>query len=163
MEGVCGKLTKLLMVIAVFSLLADGALAKDPERPFRGRGEATAVGPCELDGIPGSQVEGWIIATHVGLSRVSHCGIVTGGMFPILGVAGAGTATAANGDEAYYSYAGTVDLTTCVVTSIFTVDGGTGRFEGASGLIDAVTVQPSPAPFTCGPEQASTLNGTITY
>jgi len=158
-----GKLAEAAIIAAVLCLVADGALAKNPERPFKGRGEATQVAPCTLDGIPGGLVEGWIIATHVGLSTTSHCGIVTGGVFPIFDVVGAGAATAANGDLAYYSYTGTVDVLTCVVETTLIVDGGTGRFENASGLVDVVTVQPSPAPGVCGPEQESTFSGTIKY
>src|SRR5262249_18587386 len=46
---------------------------------------------------------------------------------------GAGTLTTANGDQLFYSFTTSWQLSTGVGTHLITVTGGTGRFAGASG------------------------------
>jgi len=166
-----GKLAKAAMIAAVLCLVAGGALAKDPERPYRGRGEATlvSVGQCD-PGIPGifppELWEGPYIATHSGLSEASTCVVATGFANPFaVTVAGQGVSTVANGDQAYFTISGTTDFSSdpCIGKFTIMVVAGTGRFEAGSGLIQVEAVTPWSAPFTCGPEQTTTFSGTITY
>ncbi len=157
--------------VGFLCLLAGEALAKNPERPYRARAEQTlvSVGECDpgVAGLSPSQLfEGSIIATHTGLGETSTCAVVTGVVSPVVfTVAGQGLATAANGDQTFFTFSGTNDVSSdpCVGQYTIVVDGGTGRFEGATGTIEAVVLAPWSAPFTCGDKQTSTLNGTLAY
>ncbi len=159
------------IIVGFLCLLAGEALAKNPERPYKGRGEATlaSVGECDpgVPGIPPSQLwVGPLIATHSGLGVASTCTIFQGFVGPTVARnAGQGVATAANGDQAYFTISGTTDFSSdpCVGQFTIVVDGGTGRFEDATGTIQAVVITPWSAPFTCGDKQSTTLNGTIAY
>lgn len=159
------------IILAFLCLVAGQALAKDPERPYRGRGEATLVSVGECDpgtvGIFPSQLwEGMFIATHTGLGQASTCTVATAFVGPLaIAAAGQGVSTAANGDQAYFTIDGTTDFSSdpCVGQFTIVVDGGTGRFADATGLIQAVVISPWAAPFTCGTEQSTRLNGTIAY
>jgi hypothetical protein len=164
-----------LLVLAItlgFLCLAAGeAVAKNPERPYRGKGESTvvSVGTCDagVAGIfPSELWEGPLIATHSGRGETSVCITVTGFVSSTtVATAGQGVAIAANGDLFYVTLSGTTDFSNdpCVGQGTITVDGGTGRFADASGSIHAVVIQPWSAPYTCGPEEWTTLSGTIAY
>ena len=155
-------------VTAGFLCIAVGeAVAKNPERPYRARGQEMLVGSCELAGQVGELYEGSLIATHAGLSETSTCVIVTGAFPPLYKFVGRGVGTAANGDLLYFSVDGTTDVSEDPCVSEFTASfaGGTGRFDGASGQAQGESTRPwvEGMPFVCGPEQSTTLNGTIVY
>lgn len=88
-------------------------------------------------------------ATHLGAADWTFDEIVTLGQVvagcPTLGTTAiytAGTLTAANGDTVTVVGSGTgcpTSPTTATILDVFTVTGGTGRFEGASGNLTSVT------------------------
>jgi hypothetical protein len=168
MNGLFRKLAKAAMLAAVFCFVAGGAFAKDPERPYRGRGHATVVGACELNGVVGQLFEGTGNQTHGGLFGNLTCVIVTGGVLPVLTIAGEGVSTVANGNQYSYVLQGTVDVQEdpCVAEYTLTVLGGTSR-KGVpldiTGEIQGTNIQPWSAPNVCGPELDFELIGTITY
>ena len=153
------------IAVGFLCLAAGEALAKNPERPYKGRGQEMVVGSCELGGVVGELEEGTLIATHTGLSQTSACVIVIGGEFPVYQFLGRGAGTAANGDVLYFSVGGTTDVSEdpCVSEFTLTFVGGTGRFAGASGQVQGISTRPWSADFTCGPEQSTTVSGTIVY
>lgn len=165
MNKLISRLVMAAVALAVVCLVSGGALANDRERPFRGRGEGAVVGACELDGISGAQVKGWIIATHLGLSEDFHCAIGTGGEYPICDLYVEGTVTAANGDTVGYAITGTIDVSKgpCEGEGEVVVLGGTGRFENAAGRIHASFLEPKADGVNCGPTQSSAMSGRITY
>jgi hypothetical protein len=171
MKQLFEKLVVVGIILAFLCLAAGQALAKNPERPYHGRAEATlvSVGVCD-PGTPGifpSQLwEGTSIATHTGRGEGFTCTVATAFVGPLaIAAAGQGVSTAANGDQAYYTIDGVTDFSSDPCVGVFTivVDGGTGRFADASGVIQAVVISPWSAPFSCGTEQSTTLNGTIAY
>jgi hypothetical protein len=148
-----------------------GALAAQPERPFFGKAEysVVSVGECDpgVAGIlPPELSEGTMIATHMGLSEISMCIVVTappvGSSVPF---AGQGIVTAANGDQINFTVSGASEISAdpCVPEGTVVVFGGTGRFAGASGVIHFLSATPWSVPGTCGPDSTSELSGTITY
>ena len=159
------KLVTAAVAVVAVCLVTGRAIANDHERPFRGRGEGTVVGSCDLYGIRGAQVKGWFIATHIGLSEDFHCSIGTGGAYPIFDFYIEGTVTAANGDAVYYAMTGTIDVSKdpCEGEGDISVLGGTGRFENASGNIRASFLEPKSDGVNCGPTESSALNGRISY
>src|SRR5687768_7640672 len=120
----------LLAVLAVLTLSAP-ALAAVEQLPFKGRssGVVTTTGFDPVAMIASTHVEGQGQATHLGQFTVTgdvDVNVVTG-------IAeGTWTLTAANGDRLFLTMTGRgIDETHGIGT--FTVVGGTGRFEGATG------------------------------
>lgn len=171
-----------LTLLAVIAMgLAAPASARPDARPFKGSvtGEVTfpfVGGQCPADNplffggvLTVTNATG--TASHLGrtIATGEHCSpateVITGGQ---------ATFAAANGDEVYLEYAGTVDpvvsfedqpeIDTPVVADVaYEIVGGTGRFERATGEGDmTVTVLfkgfgPTPWPATW------TWSGTIGY
>jgi hypothetical protein len=123
-------------------LLAGGdAWAKDQvERPFKIQAASTMV----LNPDYSYRAEGEGVATHCG--RVSMVG------WGKMGAGGSGVITTANGDEINFDDA---------PSGVVTIDGGTGRFEGAKGefTIAILSQQVEGATIT----YTWTGTGTITY
>lgn len=105
--------------------------AKAGERPFKATIEALAVGD-DQSGVYDSS------------GKAAHLGRITEyGTYQFIGSAGPGlfylegegTQVAANGDTLSFTFDEIVDFTTVPFTAAgcFTVTGGTGRFEGATG------------------------------
>jgi hypothetical protein len=73
---------------------------------------------------------------------------------------GTGTLTTAQGDQVFYTFTTSWQLSTGVGTHFVTVTGGTGRFAGASGSgWSDCTITPGPSPFIylCHTEGSGTL------
>lgn len=170
-----------LTLLAVIAMgLAAPASARPDARPFKGSvtGEVTFpfVGePCLGDplffGGVRTDTDATGTASHLGrtIATSQHCSPATD-----LITGGTATFEAANGDEVHLEYFGTVDpvvsfanqpeLDSPIVAELtYEIDGGTGRFEGATGDgTMTVTVLfkgfgPTPWPATW------TWSGTIGY
>jgi hypothetical protein len=114
----------LLVAVAVLALPDRGSAG---ERPHRSRGTAQFV-PGTTDFV------GTGNATHLG--RYAEVGSVTflpsadPTAVPIVAWA---IYTAANGDELYATFDGHLNALTGAITATVTYEGGTGRFDDASG------------------------------
>jgi hypothetical protein len=133
-------------------LLARG----QPEKPLPFRTEFRFSGNLIDPGEPGSAPRCNELGLHTlvgsGDGMATHMGNVTGTFsnctpFPIPGpvdfLAGEVTIIAANGDRLLFTYSGEqgpVDMETLTAdyTALNEIVGGSGRFEGASGSLDAV-------------------------
>ena len=146
-----------LGVVLLAAGLARSAFAtrNDPVAvPFKGAssGVITATGFDPVAGIAFAHIEGEGHATHFGRLTVSGdvaLDVVTG--VPI----GTWTLTAANGDMLF------LDMTAEPGVGLFTVTGGTGRFEGASGSYQQfITFSAPPGTVDVNP-YSDVLEGTI--
>jgi hypothetical protein len=154
------------LTVAIFAIgPATAAVAKPSGRPVRGTRTATTV----LDLTTGA-------ATTTSSGDLAHLGAYTAqsteqfiaGAPPTFSFVGAVTLTAANGDKVFATVTGSgafTSATTQTSTDTFTITGGTGRFDGAtgtlteaiSGTVDGVsgTIQTS--------HEDSTITGEISY
>jgi hypothetical protein len=100
-------------------------------------------------------------ATHLGQSTFSVVSTVDMTTPPPFSQGGTGAFVAANGDELYVSFTGTATPDgqgNNALIILFTVTGGSGRFENASGNLTCYTVvQPGV------PGGEITVEGTISY
>ena len=134
------RLSWFSVIVAVLAALtlSGPTMAAGQQAPFKGRssGVVTAVGFDPVAGIAYTRVEGQGQATHLG--RFTQTGdatvdVATGN------ARGTWTLTAANGDMLFLAMEGNgIDPTHGAGT--FTVVGGTGRFEGASGSYQQIIV-----------------------
>ncbi len=140
----CIRIVAVLILVLAATAVVSSAENPKP-RPFKGNfaGEASfpASDACfDVTGVPYQTLtatEGKM--THLGRTTLStaHCSTVDGSA----AVGGEATFTAANGDQVWAAYtAVTVEwpvppLMLIVQESEFTIVGGTGRFEGASGRL----------------------------
>jgi hypothetical protein len=178
------RITRTLLVVVLAAAML--AIAAPPsgaagngkviERPHVTRSTGTNTnGECDLSGFPivTCPFEGTTsgVGTHVGRFTGPNAGTVTLDFTQVcVGVNGeSGTPialvasavlVAANGSEIHSHSEATgcfVDfgVGTEYVGSV-TIDGGTGRFEGASGLLSSTTM-------LVGPDVVVTNRGTITY
>src|SRR5207249_4182621 len=150
----------LVAVLAALTLSAPAMAAGQPV-PFKARssGVVTTVGFDPVAGIAYARVEGQGQATHLG--RFTETGdaavdLATGN------ARGTWTLTAANGDMLFLEFEAkpTIDPTHGVAA--FTVVGGTGRFQGASGSYQQIitfTVEPGTSDSTF----TDVLTGTIAF
>jgi len=133
---------------------------------------------CTLPGVPFSIANsGYFLhgsATHLGVvNSETSIGIdgscnLSGSTF-ILSTTTSGQMVAANGDKITYTGNDEIDLnniifhggTTAAITGLWTITGGTGRFEGASGSFQITGIVDVTA--TGGPAFSITGEGTITY
>jgi hypothetical protein len=122
--------------------------------PFKGEssGVITATGFDPVAGIAFAHIEGEGRATHFG--RLTVSGDVA--LDVVTGVPqGTWTLTAANGDMLF------LDMTAVPGIGLFTVTGGTGRFEGASGFYKQfITFAAPPGTVDVNP-YSDVLEGTI--
>ena len=146
------------VVVAVLAALAlsGAAMAAGQPVPFKGRssGVITVVGVDPVAGITYLHVEGQGQATHLGRFTVSGdvaIDVATG--IP----QGTWTLTAANGDMLFLEMTGH-GIDAAHGFGAFTVVGGTGRFQGASGYYEQlITFNTMFTEFT------DVLEGTISF
>jgi hypothetical protein len=122
------------LLIAALAALALGGPARAGEQvPFKGRssGVVTVVGFDPVAGIASTHVEGEGVATHLGRFTLTADATVAVNL-PGGPAAGSWTLTAANGDQLFVTFvASGIDPTHGI--GDFTIEGGTGRFQGATG------------------------------
>jgi len=176
-----GVLLVSSLVVAVTAIGAVPASAKQQvERPFKATESGTITYVCDFSNFPDvpcdQEIETVLIGTHLGRSVRTSTGVATlhlgeppcttpEGTFGVpFDVVTDVVVVAANGDEMYAhaEVAGCGDgVGVSEPVGSFTITGGTGRFDGASGGGDvSVTTSggsPLPGPF------ASSWTGTITY
>jgi hypothetical protein len=148
-------------VVALNTGIAFGA-AKGTDRPLNGKSESTTT----IDVATGT-------GTSEGTSHLSHVGTTTfhnDFAFSVAGpdtftLVGTDTEVAANGDELVSDFTVTGSLTTGESTGFFTITGGTGRFDDASGTFTIVAK--STIVSTVGPivtsRDTNTIDGHISY
>jgi hypothetical protein len=150
----------LVVAILAALTLSAPAMAAGKQVPFKGRssGGVTTVGFDPVAGIAYTRAEGQGQATHLG--RFTQTGDV--GVDVATGNAqGTWTLTAANGDMLFLEMtAYGIDPTHGVGT--FTVVGGTGRFQGASGSYEQIIVFVS-EPGATNTTFTDVLTGTISF
>jgi hypothetical protein len=154
------------LAVAIFAIgPVTAAVGKPAGRPVTGTRTATTT----LDLITGA-------ATTTSSGDLAHVGAYTGqsteqfipGAPPTFSFVGTVTLTAANGDKLFATFTGSgafTSATTQTSTNTFTITGGTGRFDGASGtLTEAIsgTIE-SVSGTTQTSDETSTISGTITY
>ena len=132
-----------LAVVALCLAFASPAVAKDPVREFAGQ----AFGSDTPSAATGTCAGYWQTDTIRGLGQCLHLGRATFSMTHCTNVdfaTGTGAfelgvmrVTAANGDQLFMTEHGTFQATpdppVSHATSWWTITGGTGRFEGATG------------------------------
>ncbi len=108
--------------------------------------------------VKGNTVSGTGTATHIGrFTIVEPNNSIERNADGSLTITGTAIITAANGDEIFATHSGEVkflDNGMAQVTAEFTITGGTGRFAGATGSFEVLSL-PNPGDYT--------LNGTISY
>jgi len=138
----------IVWVLVACALLLSTTVSakKQVERPFTIRGDVTVTF------VPSYYASATGVATHIG----KYSGSAE--------VMGKGILIAANGDELYWDE-NFYDLiwtdTTLTFTMKFTITGGTGRFEGASGSFGPVTVTADLTATGC--TFSYSASGTIKY
>lgn len=150
----------LISVAAGQAFAAEGGTA----RPLQGVGEVTTALDLCTAPLSGT-IEGPLNTAHLGLTTVSLAFTITPGT-PLQ--TGSGTLTAANGDKLFVDFTGIITSTDPLdnrSTSDFTITGGTGRFENASGSFTAVAVGSVVSSMGCTQtlRHSTTSDGTISY
>jgi hypothetical protein len=137
--------------------------------------EGTGSGTLSFNFIFGTPIsataEGTAHFSHLGMSTYTQDYTITATSPTTYTLAGTETIVAANGDMLVATLTGAGDNPLFIVgetfetTVLFTIDGGTGRFLGASGTQTATftSVIDSIAGTTITSSQTSTRQGTITY
>lgn len=149
-------------LVGVIAFTPSLAAAKD--RPFKARLTGNAsLSPTGDPAVIRNDETGEGHATHLGRFRWKSVELVDFSAFPpAVAVVGSFVMTAANGDQVFGTYEtiGAVDETgNLIIHGSYVIDGGTGRFEDAtgSGDLDAVASLGPGLPFE------GTLNGVIDY
>jgi hypothetical protein len=166
--GSCKQfLGRFFVALAATVFFASGATAAKPAVPFKALIAITEqLGPPSAGCASNALVLGTGAASHIGAMTSRSIDCVN--LDPATGVFSFSSTnivlTAANGDQVFGIYEGTVDPTTAigVITGRFTITGGTGRFLNASGggLIQGLEVLDIPSGSGQGQIQ---LNGTMSY
>ncbi|MHC1764443.1 MAG: hypothetical protein AB9869_09065 [Verrucomicrobiia bacterium] len=125
------------------------------DRPFK----ISACRTEQIDGLECVDLQSGALVDIIGAQIVSesgqatHAGRISNSGFALLdpdpvthSVTGMGIATAANGDEIFWVYFGTLDPTGAAAGSVHFC-GGTGRFEAAVGGFDVAVEGGLPAPL----------------
>ena len=151
----------ILAAVLAALTLSGLATAAPKQVPFKGRssGIVTTVGFDPVAGIAYAQVEGQGQATHLG--RFTQTGdaavdVVTGN------ARGTWTLTAANGDSLFLKFEAKPTTDSTHGLAAFTVVGGTGRFQGASGFYEQ-TITFTVTPGTSDSTFTDVLQGTISF
>ncbi len=165
--------TAVALVAIALTLTVGSALANSDSRPFKSSGSGTQVagGPhgCQFGFVCTVTINGTATSSHLGTgpymsaltidyadvtfpSATEYCAPVTGNS----------TLYAANGDEVFVSTTGQVCASTAAgavhtLTATYTITGGTGRFEGATGSGTETGTDNG------GANSSYTLSGTIGY
>ena len=140
----------------ILGLSAFGSKKNPVERPYKSVIHQTLVITLNSAGIPVSwELAGTAQCSHMGRSENRATGIFDAGGNPV----GTGVTTAANGDQVfYYSPPG---------GGPSFINGGTGRFEGATGIIRAVSQEvvfrTDPPAGKLIADMVLVTEGTITY
>ena len=149
---------RVLAAPVLAALILSGSAAAEKQVPFKGgsSGVVTAVGFDPVKGIAYTHVAGEGQATHLGHFTVTGdvaVHVATG--IPT----GTWTLIAANGDMLFLEMTGSgIDPTHGF--GEFTVVGGTGRFEGATGYYETITFAVPPGTADVIP-YTDVLEGTI--
>jgi hypothetical protein len=138
---------RTLLILTSFlalTVVAPGAaVAKHggTDRPWKGKGSGTTTVNIGTNPLSGS-TEGIARVSHLGKTSYSSSFTFTLTGLETFTIAGTQTLVAANGDELFLSFTGTGTFTgaftpgqTSDVTVVYTVTGGTGRFDDASGTL----------------------------
>jgi len=141
----------IVLAFAACALLLPATVSakKQVTRPFTIRGDVTVTFVPYYASATG-------VATHIGQYSSEST--------PSIEFPSRATLTAANGDQLYWDencYDLIWTATTLTFTMECTIDGGTGRFEGASGSFGPVTVTADLTPTGC--TFSYSASGTITY
>ena len=134
----------ILMSLLALTVVAPGAaVAKrgGTDRPWKGKGSGTTTVNVGTSPLSGS-TEGTARISHLGKTSYSSSFTFTLTGPDTFTIAGTQTLVAANGDELFLSFTGTGTFAgafaagqTSEVTAVYTVTGGTGRFDDASGTL----------------------------
>jgi hypothetical protein len=167
-----GRIAIAGLAMGFLCMMGDGAFANgaNPVRPYRAKSQETriSVGVCDpgVTAFPGFVSEEWAgggNSTHGGRGPDESCIVVTAPVSAaplILAFGGHGSATAANGDEVFLEIDGQTNVDEgCLATFTLTFNGGTGRFEDASGTAECISTRTTP----CGLDQVTTCAGTVSY
>jgi len=135
------RVLRIAAFTTLIALLAPSVHAKKPNVPFRASlitQETLGFNPAAC---PTTFLQGTTVArgnaTHMGsvTLRSTDCVVQAGGQFTFTD--GQLVLTAANGDQVIATYSGmllpSAELPVYTLTGSYTVIGGTGRFEGATG------------------------------
>jgi hypothetical protein len=143
--------------------MATPALADKDALPFKAKTDVVFSEPstaCET-GYDGTYTEHIGTGTHLGRFHLDETLCVNASGFPVIVFYVTGTLVAANGDELYFDTEGELNMATGVMTSTgWLFDGGTGRFENASGQADETLIRNPPV---TGPIIGIIAKGTISY
>jgi hypothetical protein len=149
-----------VLAVVLAALALSGPAAAGAEKPFKGRssGVVREMGFDPLTVTVYTRLEGEGQATHLGRFTVTaDIAIVIGA-----GVHGTGTLTAANGDQLFLTMEGD-GIDPIHGLGEFTVVGGTGRFEGASGFYEQLITFAAPGGTSPVIPYTDVLWGWISY
>jgi hypothetical protein len=150
-----------LLVTVLAALALSGPATAGEQVPFKGRssGVVTVVGFDPVAGIAFTRVEGEGVATHLGRFTLTAVATVAVNL-PGGPAAGSWTLTAANGDQLFATFvAFGIDPTHGI--GDFTIVGGTGRFQGATGSYTQFITFATPPGSTPSTAYTDVLVGTI--
>jgi hypothetical protein len=151
----------ILTAVLAALILSGPATGAATQVPFKGQssGVVTAVGFDPVAGIAYTRVEGEGQATHLGRFTVTGDVAVTVATGIPLGT---WTLTAANGDMLFLAMGGHgIDATHGF--GAFTVVGGTGRFQGATGYYEQIITFAVPLGTSDIIPYTDVLEGTISF
>ena len=165
MRPAFGPATVVALAGVLLALVAGPASAAQggTDRPLRSDGEVTTV--LNLCAFPLSgTIEGSFRGAHLGNGTTALNFVITPGAVQT----GSGTLTAANGDVLVVTFSGIITDTSPThntSTSVFTITGGTGRFEDATGTFTADAVGAVVSTIGCTQilRHTTTIDGTISY
>jgi hypothetical protein len=163
-----GHATAAVVLPGVLLVLVPGSASAaqgGTDRPLRSDGEVTTV--LDLCASPFSgTIEGSFRGSHIGNATSALDFVIA----PGTGVqTGSGTLTAANGDVLVVTFSGIITDTSPThntSTSVFTITGGTGRFEDATGTFTVDAVGANVSTIGCTAilrHTTTTIDGTISY
>ena len=133
----------LISLLALAIIAPGAAVAKrgGTDRPWKGKGSGTTTVDVATTPFPGS-TEGTARFSHLGKTSYSSEFAVTITGPDSFTIVGTQTVVAANGDMLFLSFTGTGSFAgafgpgqTTDTTLSYTVTGGTGRFDDASGTL----------------------------
>jgi hypothetical protein len=159
-----------LLALAVVAPGATVAKRGGTDRPSKGNGSGTTTFNVATSPFPGS-TEGTARLSHLGKTSYSSTFAVTLTGPDTFTITGTQTLVAANGDRLFLSFTGTGTFTpfgtgqTSEALVTYTVTGGTGRFDGASGILTGTvsTIVVSVDGSTATGTHTFTAKGKISY